>query len=107
MMDLTRLKMLAERLRVESVGDPEWVESKGVFEYPSQTISPKSAGVDELLVKALGLAAVSDAGTWQGMSVDKVRKKLDELVDRRGAIAHRESGGASATRPRLNRTLSM
>ena len=38
MMDLARLKILAERLRAESIGDPEWVESKGVFEYPNQTI---------------------------------------------------------------------
>jgi hypothetical protein len=38
MMDLARLKILAERLRVESVGDPEWIQSKGVFEYPEQPI---------------------------------------------------------------------
>ena len=56
--------------------------------------APKSAGVDELLLKALGLASVSEAWKWPGMSVDNARKKLDQLVDRRGAIAHRGSGAA-------------
>ena len=37
-MDLNLLKTLTERLRAESVGDPEWVESKGVFEYLTQSI---------------------------------------------------------------------
>jgi hypothetical protein len=37
-MDLARLKVFAERLRVESIGDPQWVESKGVFEFPTHTI---------------------------------------------------------------------
>ena len=31
--------------------------------------APKSAGVDELFSKALGLDRVSDAWNWQGMSV--------------------------------------
>lgn len=37
-MDLDLLKTLTERLRAESIGDPEWVESKGVFEYPNQSV---------------------------------------------------------------------
>jgi len=37
-MNLDLLKLLVERLRTESIGDPQWVESKGVFEYPLQTI---------------------------------------------------------------------
>ncbi len=37
-MDLDLLKSLVERLRIESIGDPQWVESKGVFEYPHQTV---------------------------------------------------------------------
>ncbi len=54
--------------------------------------APKSAGVDELFLKAIGLSAVSDSWKWAGMSVDGARKKLDNLVDRRGAIAHRGKG---------------
>jgi hypothetical protein len=37
-MDLDLLKTFAERLRVDSIGNPEWVESKRVFEYPNQGV---------------------------------------------------------------------
>jgi hypothetical protein len=37
-MDLNLLSILTERLRAESIGDPEWVESKGVFEYSTQSV---------------------------------------------------------------------
>ena len=37
-MNLDLLKSLVERLRIESIGDPQWIESKGVFEYPHQTV---------------------------------------------------------------------
>lgn len=57
--------------------------------------APKSAGVDELFLKAIGLAKISDSWNWQGMSVHSACGKLDDLVDRRGAIAHRGSGAAS------------
>jgi len=54
--------------------------------------APKSGGVDELFSKAIGLEKVSDAWHWPGMSAAGARKKLDQLVDLRGAIAHRGSG---------------
>lgn len=37
-MDLDRLKYFVERLRAESIGDPEWIDEKKYFEYPNQTI---------------------------------------------------------------------
>lgn len=37
-MDLNLLSTLAERVRAQSIGDPEWIESKGVFEYSTQSI---------------------------------------------------------------------
>ena len=37
-MDLNLLSALTERLRAESIGDPEWVESKKVFEYSVQSV---------------------------------------------------------------------
>ena len=37
-MDLTILDSLVERLRAESVGDPEWIPSKNVFEYANQNL---------------------------------------------------------------------
>jgi hypothetical protein len=37
-MDLSLLSTLTERLRAESIGDPEWVESREVFEYSTQSV---------------------------------------------------------------------
>jgi hypothetical protein len=37
-MDLDLLKTFVERLQTESVGDPEWIQSKRVFEYQNQSI---------------------------------------------------------------------
>lgn len=37
-MDLDLLTYITERLRAESIGDPEWIDSKAVFEYPKPTI---------------------------------------------------------------------
>jgi hypothetical protein len=37
LMDLD-LKALTERLRAESIGNPEWLESKRVFKYPNQSV---------------------------------------------------------------------
>ena len=50
--------------------------------------------MDELFEKALGLADVSESWKWPGMSVSNARKKLDALVDRRGALAHRGRAAA-------------
>jgi hypothetical protein len=36
--DLELLKTLVERLRIEAIGEPVWVESKGVYEYAEQNI---------------------------------------------------------------------
>ena len=37
-MDLNLLSTLTERLRAQSIGDPEWIESKKVFEYSTQSV---------------------------------------------------------------------
>lgn len=66
-MDVARLKLLAERLRVESIGDPEWVESKDVFEYPNQTI--EVAVVLKIIRAAQGIHAL-DLLCRAGLFVD-------------------------------------
>lgn len=37
-MDLNLLSALTERLRAQSIGDPEWIESKEVCEYSTQSV---------------------------------------------------------------------
>ena len=56
-MDLDLLKTFTERLRAESIGDPEWIASKNVFEYPNQTIEVVT--VLKLVRAAQGIHALS------------------------------------------------
>lgn len=57
--------------------------------------TPKSAQIDELFAAAIGLPNVSTSWHWKKMSVSQAKKKLDDFVSLRGAIAHR---GAAASR---------
>jgi hypothetical protein len=66
-MDLDLLKTFTERLRAESIGDPEWVESKGVFEYPKQSIEVVT--VLKLIRAAQGIHAL-DLLCRAGLFVD-------------------------------------
>jgi len=51
--------------------------------------TPKSDQVDRLFADALGLASISASWKWPGMTAERARKKLDEFIALRGAIAHR------------------
>lgn len=55
-LDLNRLSLLVERLRMEAIGAPGWVESKGVFEYTSQSV--EVAVVLKIVRAAQGLHAL-------------------------------------------------
>jgi hypothetical protein len=60
--------------------------------------TPKSDQIDELFNSAIGLANASTAWKWKKMSVASARKKLDDYVTRRGAIAHRGAAAAGVTK---------
>jgi hypothetical protein len=51
--------------------------------------TPKTAQIDELFVKALGVNKISSRWYWSGMSVQTASDKLDRYVALRGSIAHR------------------
>lgn len=53
--------------------------------------TPKTAQVDELFHKAIGLQQLSSSWHWKGRSVAQVTEALDDLVTLRGSIAHRVS----------------
>lgn len=57
--------------------------------------TPKTAQIDELFVKALGVKKISAKWAWSGMSVSSASDKLDKYVTLRGSIAHRGSASAS------------
>lgn len=57
--------------------------------------TPKTAQVDELYKKALGVDCLSASWRWNGRSVEQTTKALDELVTLRGSIAHRVTASAA------------
>lgn len=66
-MDLERLRYLVEQLRLETVGEPNRVESRGVFEYPTQSI--EVVVVLKLVRAAQGIHAL-DLLCREGLFVD-------------------------------------
>src|SRR5207253_1822226 len=58
--------------------------------------SPKTAQIDDLFLKALGIAKLSDSWRWsKKMIVARTTKKLDKYVALRGVIAHRGTAATS------------
>ena len=69
-MNLKLLANFTERLQSESVGDPDWIESKQVFEYPDQNV--EVATVLKLVRAAQGIHALKtlcSAGLFVDMGV--------------------------------------
>ena len=57
--------------------------------------TPRTAQVDELFEKTLGLKALSSKWTWQGRTAKSCQTSLDSLVTLRGSIAHRVTAAQS------------
>src|ERR1700687_238438 len=57
--------------------------------------TPKSSPIEKLFLESLGLPALSSAWHWQGMTSARAKKKLDDYVALRGAIAPRGSAASS------------
>jgi RiboL-PSP-HEPN len=51
--------------------------------------TPKTAQVDDLFEKVLGLKKLSSSWSWKGRSVTSCQSALDNLIVLRGSIAHR------------------
>ncbi len=51
--------------------------------------TPRTAQVDELFYKTIGLEKLSSNWTWDGFTVEKATTALDDLITLRGGIAHR------------------
>lgn len=60
-----------------------------------QHSTPNADNVDRLFDALLGAPAISDNWFWQKMSVAQAKKRLDEYIKLRGAIAHRVSASKS------------
>jgi RiboL-PSP-HEPN len=57
--------------------------------------TPKTAQIDDLFLRALGIPKISRHWFWSRMPADAASSKLDKYVELRGSIAHR--GAASST----------
>lgn len=57
--------------------------------------TPKSEKVQSLFTDLIGYSDLCGQWSWQGMPSGRAKKRLDELVTRRGEIAHRVTAGAS------------
>jgi hypothetical protein len=51
--------------------------------------TPKTAQVDELFEKTIGMVGLSATWRWKGSTPAKAASKLDDMVTLRGSIAHR------------------
>lgn len=57
--------------------------------------TPKTAQVNDLFEKTVGLKSISSSWNWSGRTVSQSTKALDDLVSLRGSIAHRVSASKS------------
>lgn len=60
--------------------------------------TPKVEPIDRLFKDLLGVPQLSNAWKWKAMSVGNSRSKLNDLIELRGAIAHRVSVDRSVTK---------
>ena len=57
--------------------------------------TPKTAQIDDLFFKALGIKTISASWKWKRMSANQAGAKLDKYVTLRGSVAHRGRGSTS------------
>lgn len=60
--------------------------------------TPKASNIVDLFDTALGLKDISIRWRWKGMSIENAKRKLDEYIELRGAIAHRGKHSKSCTK---------
>lgn len=63
--------------------------------------TPKTAQINELFEKAVGIKDISKSWHWTGMKAARAAEKLDGFITLRGEIAHRGSAASSVTKPQV------
>jgi hypothetical protein len=69
--------------------------------------TPKSDQINGLFNEAIGLSNVSSAWYWKKMSNAQARKKLDNFVELRGAIAHRGTSASGVKKAQVTGYLAL
>lgn len=70
--------------------------------YTGRLNSPGPKEVDSLYSSLLGIGAISSNWKWNKMTPGKARKKLRNLVDLRGSIAHRVGAARKVLKKEVN-----
>lgn len=89
------LKEASDTKRVWELADAGWRvvlarhRQSVIDKWVASLNTPKSRQVDELFEELIGLTSLHSKWSWQGMSADDAKKKLDEYITMRGQIAHR------------------
>lgn len=73
-------------------------ERLDVFRDASNLNTPNSKHVEDLFEKYIGMPGLSHHWKWPGMTAEKARTKLDQLVSLRGDIAHRGAASQPVSR---------
>lgn len=69
---------------------------KGVLARTTGALNtPRTAQVDDLFHKVIGLPSISSSWYWPGRSIQQAADALDGLITLRGSIAHRVAAGKS------------
>jgi RiboL-PSP-HEPN len=75
---------------------------KGLTDQRNRALnSPKADQLDELFEMALGIQKITNCWSWQGASVTRSKKNLNDFVELRGSIAHRGKFSKSVTRKQV------
>ena len=70
-------------------------KDKVLKDYIAGFHTPRPDRVDHLFESLIGLKSLSSNWKWKGMNSDQARRKLDNLITLRGAIAHRVKASKS------------
>jgi len=69
--------------------------------------TPKSAHLQGLYEKSLGIKDITDAWKCRGLTRDNARRKIDKFVTLRGSIAHRGGATSPVTKDHCNDFLKL
>lgn len=69
--------------------------------------SPRAAKVDALFKRLVGIKALSSNWHWKGTSAPRAAAKLDNLINRRGLIAHRVNPDQTVSRAEVDEAMRL
>jgi hypothetical protein len=109
----TEIKSAPHDLKMWDLADEGWrivVQARlaDLMEERNRKLNtPKTANIEDLFVRAVGLPKISDAWKWRKTSPAQASKRLDSYIEMRGAIAHRGSHSSGVKKTDVTGFLSL